>query len=216
MKPIINTLLLVSAVLGFYLPGAVAAERWETLRAINQVENPTNHTHYGPKGELGPYQFRRDTWRMYTRKPFTQATDRASADAVAVSHYESIKRQLANAGIAPTTFNIAMAWNCGINAVICGRIPTVTYRYADQVNNLAEVYAAAAAPVARELPVVHTAPVSEFAVLFRAEASANPTFRLDADAPTLRVSGQSPRFVLPPAEQQRLADAGTSRGVFTF
>ncbi len=217
MKPIINILLLVSAVLGILLPGAVGAERWETLRAINQVENPTNHTHFGSKGELGPYQFRRDTWRMHTRKPFSLATDRATADAVAVTHYEFIKRQLTEAGIAPTTFNIAMAWNCGINAVVSGRVPTVTYHYAEQVNNLAEAYhAQAVAEATRELPVVRTTPVSEFAVLFRPEAAAQPAFRVDAEAPVLRVSGQAPRFVLPPAEQQRLADAGQTRMSFTF
>ena len=133
-------LLCLSAVLFGTLPIAAASERWQTLQAINWVENPTNHHNFGSKGELGPYQFRRMTWNMHTSAPFHQAVDRATADGVAVKHYEWIKKGLSKAGVDPSPFNIAMAWNCGLSAVINGRVPTVTYRYAEQVSNLVETF----------------------------------------------------------------------------
>lgn len=130
---------LFCSALGVFAPAAGAApERAETLRAINWVENPTNHTRRGAKGELGPYQFRAQTWRLHTRKPFNLAVVREHADEIAVKHYEFIKRGLAESGIDPTPFNIALAWNSGLGAVQRGRVPTVSYNYAERVSNLVE------------------------------------------------------------------------------
>jgi hypothetical protein len=135
-KHLLKFLLLVS-LLGF-TSVAGASDRWETLRAINWVENPTNQTQVGRFGELGPYQFRPGTWRMHTDKPFRQAIQREAADEVAVKHYEWIKRSFQKAGVEPNVFNIAMAWNCGVEAVLSGRAPTVSYHYAERVSNLVE------------------------------------------------------------------------------
>jgi hypothetical protein len=118
--------------------GADAVERAETLQAINWVENPTNHNRRGSKGELGPYQFRAQTWRMHTRRSFDQAVVRAHADEVAVRHYEWIRRELRESGIDPSPYNIALAWNSGLGAVLRGEVPTVSYRYAERVANLVE------------------------------------------------------------------------------
>jgi hypothetical protein len=131
--------LLLLAALAFTIK-AVASDRWETLRAINWVENPTNQTHMGRFGELGPYQFRAATWRMHTDKPFRMAIDRAAADEVAVKHYEWIKHTLEQAGVEASAFNIAMAWNCGVDAVLAGRVPTVSYGYAERVTNLVQTF----------------------------------------------------------------------------
>ena len=117
----------------------LASERWETLQAINWVENPFNSPKAGPGGELGPYQFRPATWRMYTRKPFALAVERQHSDDVAVRHYEWIKHSLLNSGINPTPFYIALAWNAGIGQVVNGRAPASAYEYASQVNNLVGV-----------------------------------------------------------------------------
>lgn len=136
-RHLIKSVLLVSSILGFTIV-ARASDRWETLRAINWVENPTNQTTVGRFGELGPYQFRPMTWRMHTQKPFRQAIQRDVADEVAVRHYEWIKKSFEQAGVEPTVFNIAMAWNCGVNAVIAGRAPAVSYHYAQRVSNLVE------------------------------------------------------------------------------
>ena len=117
---------------------ASASERWVTLQAINWVENPHNSTRVGPRGELGPYQFRPSTWRMHTRKPFALAVQRQAADEVAVRHYEWLKRGLESNGIDATPYNIAMAWNAGLDQVVNGRVPASAQEYASQVNNLVE------------------------------------------------------------------------------
>ncbi|MGA3006521.1 MAG: hypothetical protein ABSE59_01390 [Opitutaceae bacterium] len=120
---------------------AVAAhgsDRWETLEAIHWVENPHNSTRLGPHGELGPYQFRQSTWRMYSRRPFYEAINREYSDEVAVKHYEWLKQGLENAGIEITPYNIAMAWNAGLDAVIGKHVPMTSHAYAEQVTNLVE------------------------------------------------------------------------------
>jgi len=137
MKRHLLKFLLLVNILGFTTV-AGASDRWETLRAINWVENPTNQTQVGRFGELGPYQFRPGTWRMHSDRPFRQAIQRAVADEVAVKHYEWIKRTLERAGAEASVFNIAMAWNCGVEAVLTGRAPSVSYNYALRVSNLVE------------------------------------------------------------------------------
>ena len=115
---------------------AAASERWETLEAIHWVENPRDSTRIGPRGELGPYQFRPATWGMYTQEPFALAADRERADEVAVQHYEWIRRGLLSAGITPTPYRIALAWNAGLDPVIHNRVPAAACAYAEQVANL--------------------------------------------------------------------------------
>ena len=149
MKIRLTQCLLLVTVLAFTIK-AGASDRWETLRAINWVENPTNQTQVGRFGELGPYQFRPATWRMHTDKPFRMAVQRATADEVAVKHYEWIKHMLEKAGVQPSAFNIAMAWNCGVEAVLSGRVPTVTYAYAQRVTNLVDAFKERSNPVATE------------------------------------------------------------------
>lgn len=163
---------------------AKASDRWETLRAINWVENPTNQTHVGRFGELGPYQFRPATWRMHTDKPFRLAVERATADEVAIKHYEWIKQMFEKAGVEPSAFNIAMAWNCGVDTVVAGRVPNVSYNYAQRVNNLVETFKENARPVATEEKQ-------------RVEPG-HPGFYLDDRGETLRfrVLQEGPRFVL--------------------
>ncbi len=133
------TLLLLITTLGGLLPPAGASDRWETLKAINWVENPTNHARYGAKGELGPYQFRAQTWRHYTKRPFSEAVLRDASEEVAVKHYEWIRRGLEGKGIDASPYNIALAWNSGLTAVVSGRVPSSTYQYADQVRNLVDM-----------------------------------------------------------------------------
>jgi hypothetical protein len=132
-KPTLS--LLIAFALGLP-PLATAAERTDVLHAINQVENPTNRTRPGPKGELGPYQFRQATWFMHSREPFRRANERALADEVAGKHYDWIRRELLKAGIEPSVFNIALAWNGGLHAVLAHRAPAASYRYATRVARL--------------------------------------------------------------------------------
>ncbi|PTY05558.1 hypothetical protein DB347_14385 [Opitutaceae bacterium EW11] len=116
---------------------AQASDRWETLQAIHLIENPTNSTRVGRRGELGPYQFRPSTWKMHTKKPFHLAADREEADRVAVQHYEWICRQLERHGIEPTPYRIALAWNAGVTASIRGSAPAASHSYASRVEAMA-------------------------------------------------------------------------------
>lgn len=116
---------------------ASATERWETLQAIHWVENPRNSPRPGLRGELGAYQFRENTWRMHTAVPFSRAIERTHSDAVAVKHYEWIKRGLTRAGLEPTPYTIALAWNGGLAAAVRGRSPRAAHEYAERVNNIA-------------------------------------------------------------------------------
>jgi len=116
---------------------ASGATRWEVLEAIHWVENPSNTTRPGRFGELGPYQFRELTWRMHTKKPFALANDRQHADVVAVRHYEWLRRGLEAAGLEATSYNIALAWNSGLAAVVRGRAPGAAHEYAVRVANIA-------------------------------------------------------------------------------
>ena len=174
MKTNLSRFLLAVITLAFAMK-AGAHDRWEVLRAINWVENPTNQTHVGRFGELGPYQFRPATWRMHTDKPFRLAVQRATADEVAVKHYEWIKRTLENAGADASAFNIAMAWNCGVDAVLNGRAPAVSYNYAERVTNLIETLQQRTQPVATD-----------------EKRPAPRTLELNLD-----ISGQSLRFRVP-------------------
>jgi hypothetical protein len=181
-QSLIKILLMVTALA--FTNQASASGRWETLRAINLVENPTNQTQVGRFGELGPYQFRPATWRMHTDKPFRLAIQRDVADEVAVKHYEWIKRMLDQAGIEPNAFNIAMAWNCGLGAVVQGRVPSVTYNYAQRVSNLVEKYQERMTPPVVEEP--------------KAGGPGRPGIFLDERGEVLRfrIQQQGPRFVL--------------------
>jgi len=117
-----------------------ASERWATLEAIHQLENPQNSAEPGTCGELGAYQFREETWKMHTSAPFSRALDRRSSDAVAVKHYEWIKGELERRGIIATPYRIALVWNGGIRAVLVEHPPSAAVDYASRAANLAEYF----------------------------------------------------------------------------
>jgi hypothetical protein len=114
-----------------------ASERWATLEAIHELENPRNVAEPGQCGELGAYQFREQTWRMYTQAPFSRALDRRSSDAVAVKHYNWIKAELERRGVEPSPYRIALAWNGGIGAVFDAHPPAAAADYASRAANIA-------------------------------------------------------------------------------
>ena len=182
---------------------AMGSDRWETLRAINMVENPTNQTGYGSKGELGPYQFRSSTWRMHTNKPFRMANNREMADQVAVKHYEWIKTRLDAAGIDANGYNIALAWNCGLSAVINGRIPMQTYHYAERVSNLTDVYRNPQQESSVQVVVTAKEKLPAGLVQFTSDDRAvAPEFKIVSEPFLFRVAGDSPRFVIAPPQSR--------------
>ena len=131
-RAILALLLLICA----FATSARASSRWATLEAIHKLENPRNLTRPGRHGELGAYQFRPSTWRMHTTVPFQKALDRQTSDVVAERHYEWIKRGLENARMPATPYNIALAWNSGLEAAIRGKSPRVSHDYAQRAVNL--------------------------------------------------------------------------------
>jgi hypothetical protein len=116
---------------------ARASERWATLEAIHQLENPSDSPRPGSLGELGAYQFREETWKMHTMAPFSRALDRRSSDAVAVKHYDWLKAELEKRGIEASPFRIALAWNGGLRAAVREHPPAVAIEYAVRAANLA-------------------------------------------------------------------------------
>ena len=116
---------------------SAAVSRAETLQSIHWVENPRESSRPGPFGELGAYQFRKGTWSMHTSRPFSEALDRRASDEVAILHYEWLKRSLIKAKVEPSVYNIALAWNAGMGAVVRGRAPSASHDYARRVKNLA-------------------------------------------------------------------------------
>jgi hypothetical protein len=108
------------------------------LRGIRIVETQDQlHPPRGKLGERGPYQFRRSTWRMNTSSSFDLAENREVANTVAKRYYAWIEAQLQANGIEPSSYNVALAWNAGVNAVIRGNAPAVAHNYATRVLNLA-------------------------------------------------------------------------------
>lgn len=130
------TAALLLAVFAF-VGSSKASSRWATLEAIHKLENPRNSTKPGRHGELGAYQFRAATWRMHTSMPFHHALDRSISDAIAVKHYEWIKRGLEAARLPPTPYYIALAWNSGLAGTVSGRAPRVAHDYAQRAADLA-------------------------------------------------------------------------------
>jgi hypothetical protein len=116
---------------------ARASERWATLEAIHQIENPNDSMAPGPCGELGAYQFREDTWKMHTMAPFSDALDRHTSDTIAVKHYEWLKAELNRHGVEASPYMIALAWNGGIKAALDPNPPASALDYAMRAANLA-------------------------------------------------------------------------------
>ncbi len=123
----------------FYPELAQADDGYRLLDCIRQVEQPAGAGQMGAHGELGPYQFRRDTWNHLTHLPFTPefACDPIVSLAVAVLHYHEIREALLHTDRGRATpANIAACWNAGCHAVISGQIPQSTRDYAARVCNL--------------------------------------------------------------------------------
>jgi len=77
---------------------------------------------------------------MHSKAPFVSALNRQASDAVAVEHYEFLKRELLRAGVPATPYRIALAWNGGVEAAVLGRAPAAARDYAERVTNLANSF----------------------------------------------------------------------------
>ena len=109
------------------------------LKAIHEVENPRNVETPGTHGELGPYQMTLDTWRSYTLLPFTPqyVCNPMLAQSIALKHIRNIEKHLMEHGRPLSTFEIAVAWNGGIErAYFPERAPLEVLTYALRVEDL--------------------------------------------------------------------------------
>lgn len=125
------------ALVGLSSTTVSALPRAITLEAIHQIENPRDLKRPGPCGELGAYQFRAETWAQHTQRPFADALDRGCSDHVAAQHYNWICERLVKNGLEASVYNVALAWNAGLNATIRGRAPRRSHDYAMRVGHIA-------------------------------------------------------------------------------
>ena len=147
------------------------------LRGIRIVETQDQlHPPRGKLGERGPYQFRYSTWRMHTTSSFDLAENREVANTVAKRHYAWIEAQLLANGIEASFYNVALAWNAGVNAVIRGHTPAVAHSYADRVLNIASTVTEATTTVAT-VPAEKPKPAWQAPILVvdNTPAKPNPT-----------------------------------------
>jgi len=155
------------------------------LSGIRIVETQDQlHPPRGKLGERGPYQFRRSTWRMHTSSSFELAENREVANTVAKRHYAWIEAQLLANGIASSPYNVALAWNAGVNAVIRGAIPAVAHDYATRVINIASALPDDAPQPSRAL------------MLATAESPAQPEKPATPAAAPEPVPAPAPRFLV--------------------
>jgi len=157
----------------------------DVLCGIRIVETQDQlHPPRGKLGERGPYQFRRSTWRMHTSSSFELAENREVANTVAKRHYAWIEDQLRTNGIESSPYNVALAWNAGVNAVIRGTAPAVAYDYATRVVN-----------VANALPP--EAPKLEKAVtVATVQSSAKPDTSVQTAAAAAPAPAPAPKFLV--------------------
>ena len=114
-------------------------------------------------------------------------------------HYEWIKEHLKAAGIDPNGYNIALAWNCGITAVINGRVPMQTYSYADRVNNLADTYSQSQSEEVVQVATTANSNVPADGLQFSAGGDNHaPEFKIVPDPFVFRVGGEASRFLIDP------------------
>lgn len=135
----------MKSILTLFIVGALSvtgrADTDAVLRGIRIVETQDQlHPPRGKLGERGPYQFRLSTWRLHTSSSFALAENREVANTIAKRHYAWIETQLQSNGIAPSPYNVALAWNAGVNAVIRRNAPAVAHDYATRVLNVAATF----------------------------------------------------------------------------
>jgi len=162
----------------------------DVLCGIRMVETQDQlHPPRGKLGERGSYQFRRSTWRMHTSSSFELAENRGIANTVAKRHYAWIEAQLLANGIAASPYNVALAWNAGVNAVIRGTTPAVSHDYAERVVNIASTMPVDE-PAQRQTSIVVNEETSA-----KSEAPAAPAVEpepVPAQAPSILVSTDDP------------------------
>ena len=116
---------------------------------------------------------------MHTSSSFDLAENREVANTVAKRHYAWIETQLRANRVEPSSYNVALAWNAGVNAVIRGSAPAVANDYATRVLNIAATLVDEESEPARPAPAV---------VVDEAPAEPNQMLAPEVSAPAVSVA----------------------------
>lgn len=98
------------------------------LHALSLVESGGNAAAVGRRGERGAFQM----------MPAVVAECGGYGERQAAAKLRLLARELEHAGVDPQPFNLALAWNAGLGAVLRARALTVSYQHAGRVCALFE------------------------------------------------------------------------------
>lgn len=133
----ISALLVVSSAHAAVDLSAVASGegRIDINRAVDALREREGYRgRRGALGEEGPWQLMPQTWAMHMPGiAFAEARNPAQARVCAVRHVRWLAAQLEARGVDASVFNIAAAWNAGLERYLSGRAPVRAYRYAADV-----------------------------------------------------------------------------------
>lgn len=105
------------------------------LDATREIENWQGKD--GQHGERGAYGVREAVWQQHMGgMDFALARQERWGRECARRHVEWLQARLQAAGIHPGVFNVALAYNAGLSAVVRGRVPMRAYDYANRLRNL--------------------------------------------------------------------------------
>lgn len=91
----------------------------------------------GAHQERGPYGIRPATWRQHMGTlSFALAREERWGRECARRHVAWLQGQLQAAGIDPNVYNLALAYNAGLETVLRGRAPVRAYDHATRLRNL--------------------------------------------------------------------------------
>lgn len=109
------------------------------LIVLPMVETPNGvPAHPGPAGETGPYALTPRV-RVDRGRELRARGEKVTDEAIAREQILWISRGLKAAEVDVNVFNIALAWNCGLEQTVQGRAPERSYDFAGRVRNLVEV-----------------------------------------------------------------------------
>jgi hypothetical protein len=112
----------------------------QVVEAIRQVEH-WNGEDIGAAGERGPWQFTRETWLDFSKKPFWWASShkrehKEEQHRVALAYITWIQEHLVNIPLKERAYAVALVYTCGYSAVKRGHISREKRDYAQRAQNI--------------------------------------------------------------------------------
>lgn len=103
--------------------------------AIRAREN--FHGRDGAHGERGPYQITAAMWALQMPgRPFSEARRETPSRLCTLREIARLERELRRRSVDASVFNIALAWNAGLEGSTRGAAPVRAYWYAAWVDQL--------------------------------------------------------------------------------